>query len=192
MLRDCINVSLTDSRPQVLIVTRHDHLHQVFVAKFSIIIRIEILHDIRGVSLSRLFDTIVSIPYKVMKEIKVYLPEELEHFKRSDLTVLVTIDPLKSGMRFKLGQGSKSLSLTLNAAFTPRNRDDQTLQKFLILVGKYFRVLKNLSQGWPLGSKMRRVNSVLATLNTRSPSTKRNFAFLHRHGRHFSICYILT
>ena len=81
MLCHFVDVSLGDGGPQVLVITWHNHLHQVFIVYLVIVIRVEILYDIVGISFCSLFNSIIT--------------EKLQNFKASYLTILVAIQPLE-------------------------------------------------------------------------------------------------
>ena len=59
MLGDLIDVTLGDRRTQVLIVAKHDHLHQVVIFKLIVAIGVKVLHDVVSVGLCGLFNAIV-------------------------------------------------------------------------------------------------------------------------------------
>ena len=127
MLSDLIDVTLGDGCAEVLVVTGHDHLHEVLIVEHFVVVGVKILDYVAGIGLCRLLDAIVA--------------KELQNFKGCNLAVLVTVNSLKGRMRFKSGEICEDLPLSLDAALTLRDRHEKPLEQLLVLVGEPLRAL---------------------------------------------------
>ena len=122
MLRHFVYVPLSDRSSQILIVTGHDHLHQILVIQLLITIWVKVLDDVISIGFSCFFNTVVA--------------KELEDFQARDPAILIPVDSLKSRMRLKAIQSRQNLSLALYGAFTFRDCDQEALEEFLVGVGQ--------------------------------------------------------
>ena len=60
MLRDLVYVSLCDGGTQVLVITWHNHLQQVFILEHIVFIRVKVLHYIVSIGFRCLFHPVIA------------------------------------------------------------------------------------------------------------------------------------